>query len=38
VAYFGGAFQLVEGGGDHGFANFAAHVPELLRFARVPTP
>jgi hypothetical protein len=38
VAYFGGAFQLVEGGGDHGFANFAAHLPELLRFARLPTP
>jgi predicted esterase YcpF (UPF0227 family) len=38
VAYCGGANQLVEGGGDHGFANFAAHIPELLRFAGVELP
>lgn len=38
VAYCGGASQRVEGGGDHGFANFAARIPELLRFAGVELP
>jgi len=38
VTYCSGAWQLVEGGGDHGFANFAAHIPELLRFAGVELP
>jgi len=38
VTYCSGAWQLVEGGGDHGFAHFAAHIPELLRFAGVQLP
>lgn len=35
VAFYAGARQLVEGGGDHGFANFAAQIAPLLRFAGV---
>lgn len=38
VACYGGAFQLVEGGGDHGFQRFDRHIPALLRFAHVRTP
>jgi predicted esterase YcpF (UPF0227 family) len=35
VAYYGGAFQHVEGGGDHAFQGFAARIPAILHFARV---
>jgi len=35
VAFFAGAFQLVEGGGDHGFQRFEAQIAPLLRFAGV---
>jgi predicted esterase YcpF (UPF0227 family) len=35
VAFYGGAFQLVEGGGDHGFQRFDAQLPAVLRFAGV---
>jgi predicted esterase YcpF (UPF0227 family) len=33
TARYAGAWQLVEGGGDHAFTTFAAHLPEVLRFA-----
>lgn len=35
VAFYAGAFQLVEGGGDHGFQRFEAQIAPLLRFAGV---
>jgi predicted esterase YcpF (UPF0227 family) len=35
VARYGGAFQLVQGGGDHGFRDFAAQIPAILRFGGV---
>jgi predicted esterase YcpF (UPF0227 family) len=35
VAFYGGAFQVVEGGGDHGFQRFDAQIAPLLRFAGV---
>lgn len=35
VAFYGGAFQIVEGGGDHAFQGFERHLPALLRFAGV---
>jgi predicted esterase YcpF (UPF0227 family) len=35
VAFYGGAWQYVGGGGDHGWADFAAEVPAVLRFAEV---
>ena len=35
VAYYGGAFQHVEGGGDHAFQGFEARIPAILRFAGV---
>jgi predicted esterase YcpF (UPF0227 family) len=35
VAFYGGAFQFVQGGGDHMFAGFAAQIPTILRFAGV---
>jgi len=38
VAYCAGAWQHVEGGGDHGFARFDAQVPAVLRFAGVRVP
>jgi uncharacterized protein len=38
VAYFGGAWQYVQGGGDHGFQNFEAQIIPLLRFAGVALP
>jgi uncharacterized protein len=34
-AYFGGAWQFVQGGGDHAFQGFEAHIPAILRFAGV---
>ncbi|MEO6749841.1 MAG: YqiA/YcfP family alpha/beta fold hydrolase [Casimicrobiaceae bacterium] len=33
AARYGGAWQCVEGGGDHGFAGFERHMPTILRFA-----
>ncbi len=33
VAYYGGAFQYVGGGGDHGWADFAPMIPTVLQFA-----
>jgi uncharacterized protein len=33
VAFYGGAFQYVRGGGDHAFTEFAAQLPAILRFA-----
>jgi predicted esterase YcpF (UPF0227 family) len=38
VAYCAGAYQWVEGGGDHGFRHFEAQIPSLLRFAGVVLP
>lgn len=33
VAYYGGAWQFVQGGGDHAFQGFEAQIPAILRFA-----
>jgi len=33
VAFYGGAWQYVAGGGDHGWTDFDAEVPSVLRFA-----
>jgi predicted esterase YcpF (UPF0227 family) len=33
VAFYGGAFQFVRGGGDHTFTAFATQLPAILRFA-----
>jgi predicted esterase YcpF (UPF0227 family) len=38
VAYFGGAWQCVQGGGDHAFHDFEAQLPPILRFAGVRAP
>ena len=35
VAFYGGAFQYVRGGGDHTFTEFADQLPPILRFAGV---
>jgi uncharacterized protein len=35
VAFYAGAWQFVQGGGDHAFHDFAAQIPVLLRFAGV---
>jgi predicted esterase YcpF (UPF0227 family) len=35
VAFYAGAWQLVQGGGDHAFHDFAAQIPAILRFAGV---
>jgi predicted esterase YcpF (UPF0227 family) len=35
VAYYGGAWQFVQGGGDHAFQDFEAQIPAILRFAGV---
>jgi hypothetical protein len=35
VAYYGGAWQCVQGGGDHGWADFTPEIPSILRFAGV---
>ena len=36
VAFYGGAWQYVRGGGDHSFTDFAAQIlPPILRFAGV---
>lgn len=36
VARYAGAFQLVQGGGDHAFQGFEAQIPAILRFAVAP--
>jgi uncharacterized protein len=33
VAYYGGAWQFVAGGGDHGWEDIDAELPSILRFA-----
>ena len=33
VVFYAGAWQYVEGGGDHAFQRFAAQIPVVLRFA-----
>ena len=38
VAYYGGAWQLVEGGGDHAYREFGAQIATILRFAGVELP
>jgi predicted esterase YcpF (UPF0227 family) len=35
VAFYGGAFQYVESGGDHGYQRFESQIPTILRFAGV---
>jgi uncharacterized protein len=35
VRFYGGAWQCVQGGGDHGFRDFEAQMPVVLRFAGV---
>jgi predicted esterase YcpF (UPF0227 family) len=35
IAFYAGAQQLVEGGGEHGFAGFERQIPAVLRFAGV---
>lgn len=35
VAFYGGAFQYVRGGGDHAFVDFVPQIPAILRFAGV---
>jgi len=37
VGYFAGAWQYVQGGGDHAFQDFELQIPAILRFAGVPT-
>jgi len=37
LAFYGGAFQYVLGGGDHAFQDFDAQIPAILRFARATT-
>jgi predicted esterase YcpF (UPF0227 family) len=38
VAFYGGAFQYVESGGDHGYHRFESQIPTILRFAGVDVP
>ncbi len=38
VAFYGGAWQYVHGGGDHAFTRFVEQIPALLRFAKVRAP
>ena len=35
VAFYAGAWQFVEGGGDHAFSSFASQIPAVLRFAGI---
>ena len=35
VAFYAGAWQFVQGGGDHAFHDFAAQIPVILRFAGI---
>ena len=34
IRFYSGAWQAVQGGGDHGFCDFEAQIPAVLRFAR----
>ena len=34
IALYAGAWQHIEGGGDHAFSGFDRHIPAILRFAR----
>lgn len=36
-AFYGGAYQYVLGGGDHGWAEFGPEIPAVLRFAGIST-
>jgi len=36
VAFYGGAWQQVRGGGTHGYEDIGPDLPALLRFAGVP--
>jgi predicted esterase YcpF (UPF0227 family) len=36
VAFYAGAQQFVQGGGDHAYRGFVAQLPAILRFAGVP--
>jgi len=38
VAFYGGAWQYVQGGGDHAFRGFDAQIPAILRFATAGEP
>ena len=35
IAFYGGAFQYVQGGGDHAFQRFDEQIPAILRFADI---
>jgi predicted esterase YcpF (UPF0227 family) len=35
VAFYAGAWQFVQGGGDHAFAGFDAQIPAILRFGEI---
>lgn len=35
VAFYAGAWQFVEGGGDHAFSSFPLRIPAVLRFAGI---
>jgi predicted esterase YcpF (UPF0227 family) len=35
VPFYGGAFQYVQGGGDHAFQHFDEQIPAILRFAGI---
>jgi predicted esterase YcpF (UPF0227 family) len=35
VAFYAGAWQFVQGGGDHAFHHFVTQIPVILRFAGV---
>src|SRR5207248_1133338 len=35
VAFYAGAWQFVEGGGDHAFSSFEFQIPAVLRFAGI---
>jgi uncharacterized protein len=35
IAFYAGAHQLIEGGGDHAFIGFERQIPAILRFAGV---
>lgn len=38
IAFYAGAWQLVEGGGDHTFKGFERQIPAILRFASASAP
>ena len=35
IAFYAGAWQLIQGGGDHGYSGFGEQIPLVLRFAGV---